>query len=125
MATPSIPLEAEMTLSRNKLSDYKRRRSRRFRCGLATLGRIQFPNRSDILDAFVYNLSENGIGLNMTESLNSGQEIVIRIRVANETQPIQLTAHVMHCTQELDRSWRVGCEFTNPLSPELVDKILG
>lgn len=125
MATPSIPLEAELTLFRNKLSGFKRRRSRRFRCGLATLGRIQFANRGDLLDAFVYNLSENGIGLNMTESLESGQEIMIRIRVASEPEPYQLDAVVVHCTQEVDRSWRVGCEFPNPLSPDVVDKILG
>lgn len=121
----SIPLEAELTLFRNQLSGFKRRRSRRFRCGLATLGRIQFPNRDDALDAFVYNLSEHGIGLNMGESLEAGQKITIRIRVADEQQPYQLNAHVAHCTQEVDRSWRVGCEFAEPIASDILDKILG
>ena len=125
MATPSIPLEAELTLFRSKLSGYKRRQSRRFRCGLATLGRICFPDRDDTLDAFVYNLSVNGIGLNMSQSLEPGQEIIIRIRVDDQVQPYQLKAHVAHCTQEVDRSWRIGCEFTDALDPDTLDKILG
>lgn len=125
MPTPSIPLEAELTLFRSKMSGYKRRRTRRFRCGLATLGRICFPNREDTLDAFVYNLSENGIGLNMSQSLEAGQEIIIRIRVDDQPQPYQLTAHVAHCTQEVDRSWRVGCEFVEAIDPDALEQILG
>lgn len=124
MAT-SIPLEGELTLFRSKLSSFKRRRSRRFRCGLATLGRVHFPQREESLDAFVYNLSEHGIGLNMSESLPSGQEIIIRIRVEDEPKPYELKARVMHSTQEVDRTWRVGCEFDDPIHPDHLEKILG
>jgi hypothetical protein len=126
MSTPStsIPLEAELTLFRSKLSGLKRRKSRRFRCHLATIGRVQFPDKDISFDAFVYNLSEGGIGLNMAAPLEAGQEIVIRIRVPGETEPSLLHARVAHATQEVDRSWRIGCEFKTPLDKDMLDKIL-
>src|SRR5262245_59049384 len=120
---PSIPIEAELTLFRSKLSGFKRRKSRRFRCNLATIGRVQFPDKDHSFDAFVYNLSENGIGLNMPEPLNVGQEIVIRIRVRGQTEPYCFPAKVMHATEELDRTWRIGCEFAESISPDVLDKI--
>lgn len=123
MAAPSIPLEGELTLFRNQLTGFKRRRARRFRCGLATIGKIQFPGKDDSADAFVYNLSETGIGLNMTGPLEDGQEIVIRIRAANMTY--QLNARVVHSTEELDRTWRVGCEFATNLPADDLERILG
>lgn len=125
MATQSIPLEGELTLFRDQMVGLKRRQARRFRCGLATLGRVQFPGKDKTADAFVYNLSTSGIGLNMAEPLGSGTIIVIRIRVADEHQPHQFNARVVHSTQEVDRTWRVGCEFGEPLDPDLLEKILG
>src|SRR5262245_60809105 len=126
MATPSpsIPIEAELTLFRNKLSGFKRRKSRRFRCNLATIGRVQFPDKDISHDAFVYNLSEGGIGLNMSQPLEDGQEIVVRIRIPGETDPARFPARVVHATQEVDRTWRIGCEFHEAISADVLDKIL-
>lgn len=125
MASTSIPLEGDLTLFRDKLVALKRRQARRFRCGLATLGKVQFPGKDNSADAFVYNLSESGIGLNMSEPLESGKIIIIRIRVSEEPQPYLLNARVVHSTQEVDCTWRVGCEFGEPLGPDLLEKILG
>jgi Tfp pilus assembly protein PilZ len=122
--SPSIPLEAELTLFRNKLSGFKRRKSRRFRCHLATIGRVQFPDKDVSFDAFVYNLSEGGIGLNMPQALEIGQEIFVRIRITGQAEPSRFHARVMHATEEVDRTWRVGCAFTQPIGQEVLDKIL-
>jgi hypothetical protein len=121
---PTIPIEADLTLFRDKLVAFKRRKSRRFRCNLATLGRVHLADRADGCDAFVFNLSESGVGLNMPEPLAVGQEIVIRIRVRGEARPRQYQAKVMHATQEVDRSWRIGCAFKQSITQQELDQIL-
>lgn len=126
MESPSlaVPLEAELTLFRHQLSAFKRRRDRRFRCNLATIGRVQFADRAGAGDAYVSNLSEGGVGLNMPQPLEIGQAISIRIRVGSESTHVTLQAEVRHATQEVDQTWRIGCVFVEPISPDVLERIL-
>jgi hypothetical protein len=118
-----IPVEAELTLFRPMLGK-RRRGARRFRCGLATIGKLHFPDSGDTSDACVYNLSETGIGLNMNSSLAVDTEMIIHLRLPTSRESLKLSARVVHATQEVDRSWRVGCVFAEPLTEEVVEAML-
>lgn len=124
MNEQSIPVEAELTLFRPRLSNLKRRGARRFRCGLATIGKLHFPNESTTLEACVYNLSQTGVGLNLAAPLEVGRDLVIQVRVPGSRDSMRVSARVVHCTQEVDRSWRIGCAFAEPISPEVLEALL-
>lgn len=123
MAEPSIPIEAELTLFRPKQS-IRRRAAERYRCGLATAGKLYFPASSTTQNAWVYNLSVSGIGLNLPEPLEAGCDVVIQLRMTGKIEVIRLPARVVHSTPEVDQTWRVGCEFVEPLAVETLDALL-
>lgn len=123
MAEPSIPIEAELTLFRPK-QKIRRRAAERYRCGLATAGKLFFPANGATQHAWIYNLSVTGIGLNLPEPLESGRDVVIQLRMAGKLEVLKLPARVIHSTAEVDQTWRVGCEFAAPLDAEVLDALL-
>jgi hypothetical protein len=60
----------------------------------------------------------------MSHGLTSGTALVIRLKGATPDAGLTLAADVVHSTQELDGSWRVGCLFREPLSAEKMDALL-
>ena len=106
MADQAIPVEAEFTLLKKQLVKIKRRGSVRYRCNLATLGRLFFPGSGTSEEAWAQNLSETGIGLCLNHPLEPGTVLVI------------------HATLQGDGSWRVGCEFSRKLTGEEMDSLL-
>jgi hypothetical protein len=124
MSEPVIPVEAEFTLLKKNLVKIKRRASVRYRCNLATLGRVYFPDSDQAEDVWAHNLSDTGIGLNFHRALEPGTNLVIRLTGTSRDVTLKLPARVVHATQEVDGSWRVGCEFANRLSPEVLDTLL-
>ena len=123
MSERIIPVEAEFTLLKKQLHGIKRRVSTRYRCHLATLGRLIFPASGESADVWVHNLSDSGIGLNFSRSLEAGTPLVIRLR-GSEGLTLQLPARVVHATQEVDGTWRIGCQFENKLSYEELEALL-
>jgi hypothetical protein len=119
-----VPVEAEFTLLRSHLSAIKRRASVRYRCNLATFGRVFFPASGATLDTWIHNLSHTGIGINLGCALEVGTAVVIRLKGPSEQGTLELTARVVHATQEVDGTWRVGCRFENKLSHEELDALL-
>jgi hypothetical protein len=124
MADPQITaVEAEFTLLQRHFTGIKRRVAQRYRCPLATLGRLSLPDGTQE-EAWAHNLSETGIGLNMSHSLDAGTRLTVRLRGSVPGRALALQALVIHSTQELDGSWRVGCVFTAKLSQEDLDALL-
>jgi hypothetical protein len=124
MSQQIAPVEAEFTLLERHLNDFKRRASVRYRCNLATLGKLFFPASSESLESWVHNLSETGVGLNLGRALNVGTDLVIRLRGPSLEKSLQLAARVIHATQEVDGTWRVGCAFETRLSADDLDSLL-
>ncbi len=124
MAEQTVPVEAEFTLLKRHLNNIKRRGAVRYRCHLATLGRLIFPASGESREAWVHNLSDSGIGLNLTEPLAAGTEVLIRLSGNSRDVTLKLPARVVHATQEVDGSWRVGCTFAGKLSPEVLETLL-
>jgi hypothetical protein len=123
MADPINTVEAEFTLLKRHFTGVKRRTDQRYRCPLATLGRLSYPDGS-AEEAWAHNLSESGIGLNMGHALEPGTALLIRLRGSSHNGTVALPARVVHASPELDGSWRVGCAFEARLSPEALDSLL-
>jgi hypothetical protein len=122
MSEEMLPVEPDLTLLRSQLSK-NRRRSRRQRCNLASMAKVQIANPVDTRVTWVYNLSLGGVGLNAAQTFEVGQELLINFRTpGKEISP--LAAKVVFCLLEADRSWRVGCEFATPITQDILEGLL-
>jgi PilZ domain len=117
-----LPIEADLTLLRSQMPT-KRRKTRRFRCNLATMAKLQVGEPPDIKVAWAYNLSLGGVGLNSSEPLEVGQDVTIHFRLGGQDVN-SMPARVVFCHHEIDKSWRIGCEFHRPISQETLDTLL-
>ena len=124
MAESTVPIEAELTLFRPKFNKVRRRAAERYRCALASAGKLFFPGSGETMTAWLNNLSVTGIGLNLPRALDAGQNLVIQVRVEGGGTPVKLPAKVIHSTSEVDGTWRVGCLFDAPLSDDVLEAML-
>src|SRR5271155_4501175 len=116
MTESKVAIEAEFTLLRKQMQGMKKRKLERFRCPIAAMGKLQFPGCSDRLDVWVINLSKGGIGINLSQPINSGAEVTICLKSDTQKTLFQKNSRVIHSTQQIDGSWRVGCEFLSEMS---------
>ena len=123
MAESTVPIEAELTLFRPKFNKVRRRTAERYRCALASAGKLYFPSTGETMTAWLNNLSITGIGLNLPRALDAGMELVIHVRIEGGV-PVKLPAKVVHSTWEIDGTWRVGCHFDTPLTDEVLESLL-
>jgi hypothetical protein len=124
MPNQTIPPEAEFTLLKKHLRKDRFRTGARYRCALATLGHLLFPDSGENQQAWIFNLSEKGIGLNLEQALNVDTALVIKLKSPFDNRAIKVPARVIHATPEADGSWRVGCQLLEPLTPEMLDELL-
>jgi PilZ domain len=124
MTESKVAIEAEFTLLRHQMQGMKKRKLERFRCPIAAMGKLQFPGRSDRLDVWVINLSKGGIGINLSHPLDSGAEVTISLKSDDQKTLFQKNSRVVHSTQQIDGSWRVGCEFFDEMSEDELDTLL-
>jgi PilZ domain len=118
------PTEAELTLYRPKRPEGHRRATDRYRCALASAGKLFFPATGETLAAWLTNLSVTGVGLNLPRALEIGLELVIQVRVEEGGELVKLAARVVHATREVDGTWRIGCAFTTALSEDVLEALL-
>jgi hypothetical protein len=124
MSESTVPIEAELTVFRPKLSKTRRRNADRYRCPLAASGRLDFPATGESLTVWLNNLSVTGIGMNVPRALEVGLPIVVRLRLERTGEPLSFPATVVHATPEVDGTWRIGCQFNTPLSEQTLDQLL-
>ncbi len=122
MADKTIPVEAEFTLFKKNMKGAKVRGGTRYRCALATLGRMLLPNGGESIEVWISNLSQGGIGLNLDRPLEVGTPLILHLKSA--VRAYRLEARVTHATPQADNSWRIGCELLEHLSPEMLDELL-
>lgn len=124
MSESVIPIEAELTLLRNQLAAIQRRRDRRYRCGLAMSGKLHFAATGEVLSAWVFNLSRGGIGLELPQPLEAGQEMVLQLKTTDTETTVKLPAHVIHATPVANGAWRIGCRFSAKLTADELESLL-
>jgi hypothetical protein len=123
MTDSKVAIEAEFTLLRKQIMGIKRRKAERFRCPIASLGKLTIPAGGKNLEVWVKNLSRTGIGFNLACDLESGTEVVILLKGVNNAT-FRKPSRVVHTTQEVDGTWRVGCEFSSELTEDELDTLL-
>jgi hypothetical protein len=117
------PARAEFTFEREQLVGMQRRTAVRYRCALATVGRLELAD-GGILETWILNLSETGIGLNLPHPLEAGTPVVIHLRGPAAGATVALAARVVHATPEPDASFRIGCAFVERLKPDALAALL-
>jgi hypothetical protein len=124
MTDSKVAVEAEFTLLRKQIMGIKRRKLERFRCPIAAMGKLHFPTTGDKLEVWVKNLSKGGIGITLSQPLDSGTEVIVSLKSDDLKITFQRKSTVVHSTQEVDGSWRIGCAFSNELSDDELDALL-
>jgi hypothetical protein len=122
MPEKAIPVEAEFTLFKKNMKGAKVRGAARYRCALATLGRLVFPETGASTEAWINNLSKKGIGLNVDQAIEVQTPVVIHLK--NSSKSFRLAGQVIHATPQTDGTWRIGCELLDELTPEILDDLL-
>ena len=77
---------------------------------------------SDI--AWVHDVSSTGVGLVYSQTLSVGATITLRLRKSDQSGVILIGAEVIHCTPEVNGSWRIGCRFERALTDDEHDSCL-
>jgi hypothetical protein len=122
MTEKMLPIEADLTLLRSQLPP-RRRQSRRFRCNLATMAKLQVTGTPNTHITWAYNLSLGGVGLNSPQPLDTDLQVTINFRV--QDQDIKaIPAKIVFCRLEVDGSWRIGCAFLEPITSDTLDSLL-
>src|SRR5438105_1416652 len=85
MPEKAIPVEAEFTLFKKNMKGAKVRGAPRYRCALATLGRLILPETSTVTDVWINNLSKNGIGLNVEQAIEEQTPVVIHLKNSSKS----------------------------------------
>jgi hypothetical protein len=123
MADQSPVVEAEFTLLKRHMTPGSGvRGSPRYRCALATLGRVCFPTQQAPEDAWIHDLSKIGVGLNLAKSLAIGTSLMVRLKGGSLV--LEIVATVIHATPLVDGTWRIGCTFERKLTADELDSLL-
>ena len=70
--------------------------------------------------ALLADRSAGGVGLMLGRCLAPGATLLVRLEGPRPCEPITRLARVVHVTRKGDGIWRVGCQFTMPLTgPDL------
>ena len=95
----------------------------RHTCGTVTLTRLSVSAAADLTYfAWVHDISDSGIGLDVLGKLGAGVEIVFELKGSGDNEKIRLHAQVVHATP-VGAFYRLGCRFTTPLRPAVLATI--
>jgi hypothetical protein len=68
-------------------------------------------------------ISALGAGLLLARQINPGTRLVIEMARKKPTTPLRVLARVVHCQQQSDTTWIIGCQFDTPLQDEVVQEL--
>lgn len=101
----------------------RKRRSNRFLCPLAAIGQLLLPATNQCFRVWLHNVSREGIAVNLSQSLARDLPAVLSLKLT-DGRWLRWPARVVHATAEVDGSWRIGCEFAEPLLSEEIEAFL-
>jgi hypothetical protein len=92
--------------------------------GTITLTRLSLAAAEDLsYFAWVHDISQEGIGLDLLGPLSAGVNIVFELKGSADQEKIRLKAQVVHATA-VGSFYRLGCRFTLPLRPSVLAAIV-
>jgi hypothetical protein len=92
-------------------------------CSTITLTRLHLAAVERTYFAWVHDISEEGVGLEVLAPLGAGVDFAFELKRGEDEQKVRLYARVVHATQA-GAFYRLGCRFTRPLRPTLLANIL-
>jgi hypothetical protein len=109
----------------SKDDDNSEQRTRpRHLSGTITLTRVSIAAAEELTYfAWVHDVSQEGIGLDMLGRLATGVDIVFELKGSAGHEKIRLKAQVIHATP-VGSFYRLGCKFTLPLRPAVLAAIV-
>jgi hypothetical protein len=119
-----VPDRRSAASHKNNADTQEQRLRPRQLCGTITLIKMSLPAAADTTYfAWVHDISESGIGLDMLGRLGIGVEIALELKGSDDTEHIRLHAKVIHATQ-VGSLYRLGCRFVVPLRPSVLARIM-
>src|SRR4051794_12487309 len=115
MPTDTLYPDTDLAHSRVQFVGVCRRKFKRFRFNLATLGYLAIPKKDgSCQEVWLVDISALGIGLSSDGPLEVGKDLVLKL-TTHSNGPILLGAKVVHSTKQPSGDWRIGCQFDKPL----------
>jgi hypothetical protein len=90
----------------------------RFVCARPHSIRIMIRPQLLSFPAFVHNFTRAGLGISVQQAFEPGTVLAIQLRVANTGLSCVLSATVMRCQQQPDKTWMLGCKLARLLNDE-------
>lgn len=101
-----------------------RRATIRYRCAPATIGKVLSTEDRELQFAWILDLSQKGLGMQVARPIQPGRLIMISIKSSDGTRTFDLSARVMHCNPAPLNEWSLGCELMTSLSPDELEMLL-
>src|SRR5262249_53114060 len=99
-------------------ADFERRATVRYQCSCEASCSSLAP--FERLHGKVRDVSTQGIGLVLRDSIREGTQLVIDLKTRNPGIYLTLLARVVHTREEGEGAWTIGCEFiTVPTEEQL------
>jgi hypothetical protein len=99
------------------------RAHRRHCCGTLMFTRLSLPGVNNSAFAWVHDISESGMGLDVLSPLTAGVGLVFELKREN-SRTIRVYAQVVHATLA-GSFYRLGCRLTRPLRPSVLRDVMG
>jgi hypothetical protein len=96
----------------------------RFPCSDAPMVRVLPKPSFQALWAIVRDVSARGIGLILCHPLEIGTVLAIQMQRKRIGMSGILSGRVIHCSQQEDMTWRVGCVLSRRLSEDEISTLL-
>ena len=120
MSQPGMTKESKA----RSIAAQNRRASIRYRCAPATLGKIISTDDHEMQRAWVLDLSQKGIGMQVARPIESGRLVIIAMKSNIDAKIFELPAHIVYCNPLAHGEWHAGCELITPLTPEELEQLL-
>jgi hypothetical protein len=92
----------------------EKRLTPRHSCSLAALTQVHIPGSRQRFFAWVHDISAGGVALDMRTPLQSGKEVLCRLKGLEAHECFEVRALVVHVRLS-DGLYRTGCRFLEPL----------
>ena len=71
----------------------------------------------------IRDISLLGVGLLLDREIAPGTRIVVELARRKPSTPLRLLARVVHCQQQSNTTWHIGCQFDSALRDEDVEAL--
>jgi hypothetical protein len=118
----ALPLTDSASASDLALPGADQRVHQRRLCGIMIFTRLSLPGINNTAFAWIHDISESGIGLDVLGPLATGVELVFELK-REVGRTIRIYAQVVHATHA-GSFCRLGCRLTRPLRPMVLRDVL-